>query len=113
MPTEGSKLNLYGDDGKSPGFVDNVRAWFFGATTTPREGAWSGKKPATPATPPATPAAKPAAKPAASSERKPVDSAKASDGTTYKAGDVVSLKGKQVRIMKIYSDGYFDHEPVS
>jgi hypothetical protein len=63
------------------------------------------------ATPPATPAAKPAAKPAASSERKPVDSAKASDGTTYKVGDVVSLKGKQVRMTKIYSDGYFDYEP--
>ena len=100
MPTERSKFDLYGDDGKSPGFVDNVRAWFFGATTTPKEGTWSGKKPATPA-----------AKPAASFERKPVDSAKASDGTTYKVGDVVSLKGKQVRITKIYSDRYFDYEP--
>ena len=76
VPTEGSKLNLYGDDGKSPGFVDNVRAWFFGANTTPREGTWSGKKPATPATPPAT-AAKPAAKPAASSEFRYITTAKA------------------------------------
>jgi hypothetical protein len=58
----------------------------------------------------AKPAAQPA-KPAASSERKPVDSAKASDGTTYKVGEVVSLKGKQVRITKIYSDRSFDYEP--
>jgi len=42
VPTEGSKLNLYGDDGKSCGFVDNVRAWFFGATTAPREGTEQG-----------------------------------------------------------------------
>ena len=42
VPTEGSKLNLYGDDGKSCGFVDNVRAWFFGATTPPRQGTEQG-----------------------------------------------------------------------
>jgi hypothetical protein len=42
VPTEGSKLNLYGDDGKSGRFVDNVRAWFFGASTTPREGTEHG-----------------------------------------------------------------------
>jgi Histidine phosphatase superfamily (branch 1) len=71
----------------------------------------NAKKPATPATPPATPAAKPAEKPAASSEPKPVDSAKASDGTTYKVGDVVSHKGKQVRITKLYSNGQFEAEP--
>src|SRR6202047_2707210 len=47
----------------------------------------------------------------ASSERKPVDSAKASDGTTYKVGDVVSHKGKQLRITKLYSDGRFEAEP--
>ena len=38
VPTEGSKLNLYGDDGKSPGFVDNVRAWFVGATPRQEKG---------------------------------------------------------------------------
>jgi hypothetical protein len=42
VPTEGSKFDLYGDDWKSPGFVDNVRAWFFGANTTPREGTEQG-----------------------------------------------------------------------
>jgi hypothetical protein len=42
VPTEGSKLNLYGDDGKSCGFVDNVRAWFFGASTTPSGGTEQG-----------------------------------------------------------------------
>jgi hypothetical protein len=42
VPTESSKLYLYGDDGKSYGFADKVRACLFGATTMPSEGAEHG-----------------------------------------------------------------------
>jgi hypothetical protein len=46
---------------------------------------------------------------AASAEHKPVDSVGG-----YKKGDVVTLKsGKKVKIIQMYADGNFDHEPAT